>query len=122
MPCLLLRGPAEGWRQGTRAMLYGGAVLLVAAVAVQPAAAEEVDELKQEMRQLIELLEDCIGRSANIEYRPPRPEDLPITYAKLVKAKRLLGYEPQVPLSVGVREYADWFRQTHQQFAAARAG
>jgi len=57
MPCLLLRGPTEGWRLGTRAMLYGGAALLVAAVAVQPVAAEEVDDLKSEMRQLLDRID-----------------------------------------------------------------
>lgn len=57
MPCLLSRRPAEGWRQGACAALYGGAALLVAAVAVQPVAAEEVDELKSEMRQLLDRID-----------------------------------------------------------------
>lgn len=64
-----------------------------------------------EMRRLIELLENSLGKKANIDYRPQRPEDLLITYAKLDKAKRLLGYLPQVPLPDGVQEYADWFRR-----------
>jgi len=66
-----------------------------------------------EMRRLIELLEDALGKKANIDYRPERPEDLPITYAKLEKAKRLLGYEPKVPLPAGVAEYGEWFRKKY---------
>jgi UDP-glucuronate 4-epimerase len=65
-----------------------------------------------EMRRLIELLEKSLGRPAIIDRRPARPEDLPITYAKLEKAGRLLGYEPKVPLEQGVAEYAAWFRET----------
>ncbi len=66
-----------------------------------------------EMRRLIELLETSLGKKANIDYRPQRPEDLLITYAKLDKANRLLGYQPQVPLPDGVQEYADWFRRAY---------
>ena len=67
-----------------------------------------------EMRRLIEMLEDALGKKANIEYLPPRSEDLPITFAKLDKAKRLLGYEPKVPLPIGVAEYGRWFQEAYQ--------
>jgi UDP-glucuronate 4-epimerase len=66
-----------------------------------------------EMRRLIALLEASLGKKAIIDFRPTRPEDLPITYAKLDKAKRLLGYEPRVPLAEGIAEYAAWFRETY---------
>lgn len=66
-----------------------------------------------EMRRLIELLEASLGRKAIIDRRPARPEDLPITFAKLDKAKRLLGYQPQVPLEAGIAEYAAWFRKVY---------
>lgn len=66
-----------------------------------------------EMRRLIELLEESLGKKANIDQRPERPEDLPITFAKLDKAKRLLGYEPKVPLPEGVAEYGRWFREKY---------
>ena len=66
-----------------------------------------------EMRRLIELLEDSLGKKANIEYLPPRAEDLPVTFAKLDKAKRLLNYQPKVPLADGVAEYGTWFRDTY---------
>ena len=66
-----------------------------------------------EMRRLIELLQDALGKKANIDYRPERPEDLPITYAKLDKAQRLLGYQPKVPLPAGVAEYGQWFREKY---------
>ena len=66
-----------------------------------------------EMRRLIELLELALGKEANIDYRPARAEDLPITFAKLDKAKRLLEYQPKVPLPEGVKEYGAWFQQKY---------
>ena len=64
-----------------------------------------------EMRQLIALIEDAAGRKANIDRRPPTPEDMPITYADLTKAERLLGYCPKMPIDAGVREFVAWYRE-----------
>jgi len=66
-----------------------------------------------EMRQLIAVLEEALGKKAIIDRRPERPEDLPVTFADLRKARRLLAYQPQVPLDQGIREYVAWFRQWH---------
>jgi UDP-glucuronate 4-epimerase len=64
-----------------------------------------------EIRRLIELIEQAAGRKALIERRPPRVEDMPFTHADLTKARRLLGYEPQVEIEAGVQEYVEWFRR-----------
>jgi UDP-glucuronate 4-epimerase len=66
-----------------------------------------------EMRRLIQLLEQSLGKPAKIDFRPARGEDLPITFAKLEKARRLLGYQPRVRLEEGVQEYAAWYRSAY---------
>ena len=63
-----------------------------------------------EMREIIRMIEESLGKNANINRLPERPEDLPITFAKLDKAKRLLGYEPKVPIADGIQEFCDWYR------------
>lgn len=65
------------------------------------------------MREIIQMLETSLNKKANINYLPERPEDLPVTFAKLDKAKRLLGYEPKVPIAEGIQEYCDWFCEWH---------
>ena len=67
-----------------------------------------------EMRIIIRMLEDSLGKKANIEQLPARPEDLPITFANLEKARRLLAYQPLVPIEDGIREFCDWYRQWHR--------
>ena len=64
-----------------------------------------------EIRRLIELLEQALGRKAQIERRPTAAGDMPLTHADLTKARRLLGYQPRVPLEAGVREFAAWYQQ-----------
>jgi UDP-glucuronate 4-epimerase len=63
-----------------------------------------------EMRYLISLLEQALGRKADIDRRPAREEDLPVTCADLTKAGRLLDYRPRVRLEEGVAHYIDWYR------------
>jgi len=62
-----------------------------------------------EMCKLIEMLEREFDRQAIIDRRPERPEDLPVTFADLEKAERLLGYRPAVPIEEGIAEYVEWF-------------
>lgn len=66
-----------------------------------------------EIRQLIALLERALARPAVVDHRPPAPGDLPITFADLSKARRLLGYQPKRPFDEGLREYVAWFRATY---------
>jgi UDP-glucuronate 4-epimerase len=61
-----------------------------------------------QMLRLISLIEEAAGKKAHIEFQPPRAEDMPLTCADLTKARRLLGYEPRVPIEEGVREYVEW--------------
>ena len=63
-----------------------------------------------EIRELIERLESAFGKKARVKQFDGRPEDLPITFADLTKAKKLLGYEPQVSFDDGIPEYVSWFK------------
>ncbi len=68
-----------------------------------------------EVRELIAMLEDALGKKAVIDQQPEKPGDMPITYADLSKAERLLGYRPQVPFSQGVPEFVAWFRESRSR-------
>jgi UDP-glucuronate 4-epimerase len=52
-----------------------------------------------------------------IDYFPDQPGDVPITYADVSKAGRLLGYAPKVPIREGLRRFVAWYRR---HAAAAR--
>ncbi len=64
-----------------------------------------------EIRRLIGLLEEAIGRRAKIRREPEKPGEMPITFADLTKAETLLAYRPQVPIEQGVAEFVAWFLQ-----------
>jgi UDP-glucuronate 4-epimerase len=63
-----------------------------------------------ELRELVRLIEKELGRSAKIQSLPLQPGDVPLTYADIAKARRLLGYKPQVPIEEGIARFVRWFR------------
>src|SRR3972149_6640650 len=62
-----------------------------------------------EVNALIGLIEKALGKKADIRYMDPAPGDVPITYADVAKAKRLLGFSPAVRIDEGVERYVRWF-------------
>ena len=64
-----------------------------------------------ELDRLIELIEQAMGVKAEINRQPAQPGDVPITFANIEKAQRLLGYNPQVKIEDGISRFIEWFRQ-----------
>jgi UDP-glucuronate 4-epimerase len=62
------------------------------------------------LAQLIEGIEEILGRKAKINHLPDQPGDVPLTYADVSKAHRLLGYTPGTPLRRGLERYVEWVK------------
>lgn len=63
-----------------------------------------------ELRELIELLERSLDTHAVIDRQPMQPGDVPITFADITKARRLLGYEPTTKIADGIPKFVEWYR------------
>jgi nucleoside-diphosphate-sugar epimerase len=59
----------------------------------------------------IRLVEERVGRKAQLEFKPGHPADVPATWADIGKAERLLGWRPQVGFQKGVVELTKWYRK-----------
>ncbi len=62
------------------------------------------------IRELIALIEEAVGKRAHITHEPRHPADVQTTWANIAKARRLLGWEPQVPLPEGIRRTVAWYQ------------
>ncbi len=64
------------------------------------------------LRELIALIEEALGKKAVIDRQPMQPGDVPITFANIDKAQRMLGYKPCVKIAEGIPRFVEWFRQS----------
>jgi UDP-glucuronate 4-epimerase len=65
--------------------------------------------------QLIALIEAALGKKAVLDRQPLQPGDVPITFADISKARRMLDYNPQVKAEKGIPLFVDWFRKNRQK-------
>jgi UDP-glucuronate 4-epimerase len=61
------------------------------------------------LKELIEGIEDVVGKKATIKQLPEQPGDVPRTFADISKAKSLLNYQPKTELKTGLKNFYDWF-------------
>lgn len=61
------------------------------------------------LKDLIQNIEEIIGKKARIDQQPEQPGDVPETFADITKAKRLLNYQPTTELKDGLKNFYDWF-------------
>ncbi|MGN6452808.1 MAG: capsular biosynthesis protein CpsI, partial [Steroidobacteraceae bacterium] len=64
-----------------------------------------------QLMRYIEVIEECVGRKAQINLLPLQPGDVPETFADIDDLVRDVGYRPATPIEVGVRRFVDWFRE-----------
>ena len=62
------------------------------------------------LNDLIALIELAVGRKADVSYSTPKVGEVTRYVADISKARRLLDYEPQIPLTQGIPLYVDWCR------------
>jgi UDP-glucuronate 4-epimerase len=62
-----------------------------------------------ELLRYIEVLERCLGRKAEMELLPLQAGDVPDTEADISTLRNVVGYEPRVPVEIGVRKFVEWY-------------
>jgi nucleoside-diphosphate-sugar epimerase len=61
------------------------------------------------INNLIKLIEDIIGKKANIQYGPADPADMRSNWADVSKAGAMLGWEPQFNMRAGIEKLVEWY-------------
>jgi UDP-glucuronate 4-epimerase len=64
-----------------------------------------------ELRELIRLLEEDLGKKAEIKHLPAQPGDVPLTCADIQRAQEELGYSPGVPIERGLELFVEWYEK-----------
>ena len=64
--------------------------------------------------ELIGQLGKALGVTPELEHHPDQPGDVPITWADVSEAERLLAYRPSVDLTEGLERFVDWLTEPPQ--------
>lgn len=59
----------------------------------------------------VNIISLALGKTPNVTYEPPRAGEVMRYVADITKARQLLGYNPEVPLSAGIPLEIKWFRE-----------
>ena len=62
-----------------------------------------------ELMTYIRTLEECLGKKAEMNLLPLQAGDVPDTWANIDDLTRDVGYTPATPVSVGIRNFVDWY-------------
>lgn len=66
------------------------------------------------LNHVIHLIEQCLGKKAQIEFQPRHPADVPATWADISKAKELLGWRPEVNIEEGIQRTVAWYLENRE--------
>ena len=68
-----------------------------------------------EISRVVALLEEELGRKADIELVPMQPGDVAETCADVDDLMRDVGFRPSTPIEQGIRNFVAWYRDYHRQ-------
>lgn len=61
--------------------------------------------------ELLEKIEQRVGKKARVEYIPRHPADVEANWADVTKAKTMLGWQPRVGLDEGITGLVNWYME-----------
>ena len=67
----------------------------------------------QKLTDFVAVLEQSIGRKAELIFEPMQPGDVPTTFADIEASRRDLGFEPLTPIEAGLPNFVNWYRDYH---------
>ena len=62
----------------------------------------------------IRLIEELVGKEAELSHQPFHPADVRATWADIGKAEKLLGWRPQVTFREGITALVEWYQANRE--------
>jgi len=66
------------------------------------------------LMRYIEVLEQCLGKKAQLDLLPMQAGDVPATCADTGELEKAVGYKPQTPVEIGVKRFAEWYQDFYR--------
>jgi len=69
----------------------------------------------EQLLRFIEVLEECLGRTAEKRFLPLQPGDVLATAADVDALTQAVGFAPATPIEVGIRRFVAWYLEYYPQ-------
>jgi len=60
--------------------------------------------------ELVRLIEDLVGKKAQLKFEEAHKGDSTITFADISKARDMLGFKPKISIEEGLQLFIEWFK------------
>ena len=67
------------------------------------------------LMDFIRLIEEKLGKKAEIDFLPMQPGDVPESFADIDKSVEMLGYKPTTNVDSGVGQFFNWYNNYHTE-------
>ena len=67
----------------------------------------------EDLMHMIAVLEDTLGRKAEMNMLPMQPGDVPESYADIDAIRADYGFVPKTPIARGIPAFVDWYKSYH---------
>jgi nucleoside-diphosphate-sugar epimerase len=64
-----------------------------------------------ELRYVINLIEELLGKKAVLEFTPRHPADVFATWAHIEKSREKLNWQPKTSIEEGIKKTVDWYNE-----------
>jgi UDP-glucose 4-epimerase len=65
------------------------------------------------LREVIASIEYLLGKKLNLQWKPARPLDVPISVLAIDRARHVLGWNPKTAFEDGLNRTIEWWRTSH---------
>ncbi|MDO9528923.1 MAG: NAD-dependent epimerase [Syntrophales bacterium] len=64
-----------------------------------------------QLMEFINLLEERLGKTAQKNFLPMQPGDVPATYADVDDLMKDVGFKPKTPIKEGIKKFVEWYKE-----------
>ncbi|MCK4715641.1 MAG: NAD-dependent epimerase/dehydratase family protein [Candidatus Marinimicrobia bacterium] len=68
----------------------------------------------ENLMDFIGLIEENLGKKAEINFLPIQPGDVPESFADIDHAREKLGFEPTTTIEAGIKRFVDWYKNYYK--------
>ena len=68
-----------------------------------------------ELERFVQIIEECLGKQAVIEYLSMQAGDVVATYADIQDLTDAVGFHPATPPETGLRKFVEWYKEYYDR-------